>query len=130
LDMDGPRRMTESRSPATHRRRRHFPWEGLPENGDPAEDARWVASNYAWVVRHDGMGATYFDWKKAASACPSRTARGLMEWAASNWSSFYNNVWMKFSQLADGLEGEQERGERKSIGEMKAVLEGLREVKS
>ena len=101
------------------------PWGELPaKQGDLKADVQWVYDNFALVV-DDRLGtATVLRWGKAQTPPPSRSAEGMMKFAASNPTKFLGDVVHK---VLGKLESETEviRYEKKREADMMRVFEAL-----
>ena len=106
-----------------------FPWDDLPEAVDPRVESRWVAANLDLVVDKKGERVV-LRWRRAKGPPPSWSARRLMEHAAVSPKGYMERVWMKFAMEVQGGDDEQVRRERKSVEEIRAVLERVKEFET
>jgi hypothetical protein len=102
-------------------------WGELPDEGKPEEDAKWVYQQYAAVVIRKPGKPVVLRLERASRKPPSKGAVGLLQWAAENWTAFYDKVWMRFARGAEGEEEDRLRQHRKSVAEIERILAQLSE---
>jgi hypothetical protein len=94
---------------------------------DFSADVQWVYMNYHSVVIADGGGRPRCDFSRAASPPPGSGAVGLMAWAADNRTGFFKDLLPKIVNTDEADEEDLVRQEKKSIAEIKSVLNRMNE---
>jgi hypothetical protein len=104
-------------------------WGELPKRAKWEDEMEWAYQNLQLVLVGAGLKRRV-DLKKATSPAPSYGAVACLRMAVSNFNSFMKDLLPKAKRgEVEGEEQEMVRRERKSIEEIRALLEQMREAK-
>lgn len=122
VDLPPPDRMERRSEPPAE-------WGELPDNASQVEEVKWVYANYMRVVRRTREGHDRVQLKSASCPAPSHGTFTLLNFAITNQAGFLN-LWQKVCK--DKTEGEEEqvKKEKKSIAEIRAIIEQMEEVET
>jgi hypothetical protein len=104
-------------------------WPELPETGKYEDEVNWVYANYSRVIERTKEGGQRIRLSRATSPAPSQGALGLLEWAMDNRTAFYKDVVPKVRRGVDEGEEDKVRKEKRSIGEIRRIIEQMEAVK-
>jgi hypothetical protein len=104
-------------------------WPELPEAGKYEDEVNWVYANYSRVIEQTKEGGQRIRLSRALSPAPSHGAVGLLKWAMDNRTAFYKDVVPKVRRGMDEGEEEQVRKEKRSISEIRQIIERMEAVK-
>ncbi len=106
------------------------PPEPVGSGADWIRDVSWVYQQYSRVVVLEPGKPPRCHFARATTPVPSGGARGLMEWAATNRTAFYNLAGKYLSQ--EGTEDEDARVKRDELkaDKVREVLKRFLEVKA
>ena len=104
-------------------------WGEIPESGKAERDAEWVYANYARVVQEVPGKASRLRLGRASGPAPSQGAISLLKWAAKHEHTFFGTYYPKVVKGLVDTDTEQEKRERKSIGEIRRIIEQMEGVK-
>jgi len=126
---EGPADATASTPEAVTTNAPPIPWSDLPTDANFDEEVRWVHQQYILIIEETPRGRV-IHWERATQKPPSTGACSLARWAADNRTAFYKDLLPK--AMAKPREGEGDdpelvRQERKSIAEIKRILEKMSE---
>lgn len=105
-------------------------WGELPASAKFEVEVEWVYGNYSLIVEHRSNG-NRIKLARAKSPAPSMAAIGLLEWVAestTNRAAFYKDLVPKAKKVDADDDIEVIRRERKSIGEIEAILAKMEEA--
>jgi hypothetical protein len=103
-------------------------WGELPSSAPYEQEVDWVYQNFSLVVVETKTSPGYkLKLGRAKGPAPSQGTIGLLQWAAGNRNSFFKDVVPKVKKGVEEDDTELVKRERKSIAEIKAMLERFKE---
>ena len=104
-------------------------WPNLPDSKDIVEDVMWCYNEYSNIVEEDSGGVAEVWWQAARVPPPSRGAVTQMKALALDRKSYMGSTGVMSRVLLklEGGEGEQVKAEKKSIQQIKDLLERMRD---